>query len=318
MGFLSKLFGTSATPVKMPNGYMDPKKMAKEQRKLNESTLNSNLQYLQQYGAAERQLTEDQRNSDLQFLNNKGADLAGIFGRLAPSYAAMGRQSAAIEADLNGPNPMAAENTFVRQQLYARNPLYDMLQGQAQSELGLGGQLSPEEERAAAQSARSGAAARGMATGSGSLFSEALNRDRLATARQNDRRNFANNVIGTGLQLDAQNNQRLNWLLSSTNQDEQNRLANRSLLLNYSNAQLSPLLGTTYGNRSGVNLNSAAAATSSAPQLNQLTQMWSDQYNAKAAAANSAANNRAALWGSVISAGSKAYKAGGPAPSGAE
>lgn len=65
------------------------------------------------------------------------------------------------------------------------------IQRQATEELALGRSLSPEQERAAQQSARSAFAARGMATGNAASAAEILNRDAMATARQDQRRQFA-------------------------------------------------------------------------------------------------------------------------------
>jgi len=61
----------------------------------------------------------------------------------------------------------------------------------AQDDLALGRSLSPEQERAAIQAARSGASARGMAVGMPTLAAEVLNRDAAASAREASRRQFA-------------------------------------------------------------------------------------------------------------------------------
>ena len=80
--------------------------------------------------------------------------------------------------------------------LASNTGLYDELQGQASSDLALGRMLSPEEERDATQAARVGASQRGMATGPSTLAAEILNRNRMGTAREADRRNFALTVEG--------------------------------------------------------------------------------------------------------------------------
>jgi hypothetical protein len=69
-----------------------------------------------------------------------------------------------------------------------------MLRTQAEQELALGRALSPEEERAAQQSARTAFSARGMAMGAPAASAEILNRDAFANARQNQRREFAGNT----------------------------------------------------------------------------------------------------------------------------
>ena len=61
----------------------------------------------------------------------------------------------------------------------------------AEAELALGRQLSPEEMRNATQSARAAMAARGMATGNAAVGAEILNRDAFAQQRLDQRRQFA-------------------------------------------------------------------------------------------------------------------------------
>ena len=65
------------------------------------------------------------------------------------------------------------------------------LYNQGQAELAMGRSLSPEQMREATQSARQAFAARGMASGNAAAGAELLNRDRLATQRQAERRQFA-------------------------------------------------------------------------------------------------------------------------------
>jgi hypothetical protein len=79
--------------------------------------------------------------------------------------------------------------------------LLGQLESQASNDLALGRSLSAEQERDAIQSARAGAAARGMATGNSAMAAELLNRDRYATQREAERRAFASGVLnqGTGI-----------------------------------------------------------------------------------------------------------------------
>ena len=65
------------------------------------------------------------------------------------------------------------------------------IQRQAQEELMLGRSLSPEQERAAQQSARGAFAARGLGTSAGSSAAEILNRDAMGQQRLDQRRQFA-------------------------------------------------------------------------------------------------------------------------------
>jgi hypothetical protein len=76
----------------------------------------------------------------------------------------------------------------------APNAIEAQLQRDAESELALGRQLSPEQQREASQSARAAFAARGLGTSMGSSAAEILNRDAYGTARQDARRGFAANV----------------------------------------------------------------------------------------------------------------------------
>lgn len=105
------------------------------------------------------------------------------------------RQGLAI-ADMS---PDAASPTSIEQALY----------DQGERELALGRSLSPEQERAAQQSARAAFAARGLGTSMGSAAAEVLNRDAMASARERERQGFAasandqliNNVTGRRMNL---------------------------------------------------------------------------------------------------------------------
>lgn len=72
--------------------------------------------------------------------------------------------------------------------------LGDSLMARAQRGIALGGRLSAEAERDAINSARSGMAARGMATGKSALAAELLNRDRYARQRELEDLQFAGGV----------------------------------------------------------------------------------------------------------------------------
>jgi hypothetical protein len=105
------------------------------------------------------------------------------------------RQGLAI-ADMS---PDAASPTSIEQALY----------DQGERELALGRSLSPEQERAAQQSARAAFSARGLGTSLGSSAAEILNRDAMASARERERQGFAasandqfiNNVTGRRMNL---------------------------------------------------------------------------------------------------------------------
>lgn len=97
----------------------------------------------------------------------------------------------------------AAEQALMREA--TGGGLTGQLQAQAARDLSLGRSLSAEQSRDAIQSARSGAAARGLSTGNSALAAEMLNRDRYATQRENERRAFASGVAqqATGIQQAA-------------------------------------------------------------------------------------------------------------------
>jgi hypothetical protein len=78
-------------------------------------------------------------------------------------------------------DPAAVDPTSIEQALY----------DQGERELALGRSLSPEQERAAQQSARAAFSARGLGTSMGSAAAEVLNRDAMASARERERQGFA-------------------------------------------------------------------------------------------------------------------------------
>jgi hypothetical protein len=78
-------------------------------------------------------------------------------------------------------DPQAADPTSIEQALYDKG----------ESDLALGRSLSPEQERAATQSARASMAARGLGSSMASTAAEILNRDSYATQRERERQGFA-------------------------------------------------------------------------------------------------------------------------------
>jgi hypothetical protein len=187
----------------------------------------------------------------------------------------------------NAYGSLAGQTDLAQNEIANPDPLLTTLRTQASDELALGRTLSEEQIRESQQAARAGFNARGMATGPQSLFTEVLNRDRFGTARQDQRRAFAGQVFGMGLQNDAMNQSRRGFLLSA------------------SNAQLSPVLSAIYGNRSAVSTSAPAAAMAGAPQIAGAQDTWSTMFNANAAQQISSANNNAALLGAGISTASQ-------------
>jgi hypothetical protein len=78
--------------------------------------------------------------------------------------------------------------------------IQQQLLSDAEAQLALGRSLSPEQERAAQQAARSAYSATGLGTSNAAAAAEILNRDAYATQRENERRAFAvdaeNYVLG--------------------------------------------------------------------------------------------------------------------------
>jgi hypothetical protein len=116
----------------------------------------------------------------------------------APEFAARDR----LLGDMQGARGSSAEYTRM-QQAYGKGltaqqtesgALGDRLMSEAMAKMDQGGQLSPEAARDATQAARSGMAARGMATGNAGLGAELLNRDRYAREREFQNLGFAQNV----------------------------------------------------------------------------------------------------------------------------
>ena len=98
-----------------------------------------------------------------------------------------------LASKLNNDYLKTTQDVVSQQLEAARTPtqIEALLQQQALNELALGRSLTPEQQRAAEQSARSAFASRGLGTSAGSAAAEILNRDAYATQRENERRTFA-------------------------------------------------------------------------------------------------------------------------------
>jgi len=80
----------------------------------------------------------------------------------------------------------------------ANRPIQQMLEGQAQSDLALGGQLSADQTRMAQQAARAAAESRGMAGSNGSMLNEVQRQLDMSRQLQNERRGFAASTEAAG------------------------------------------------------------------------------------------------------------------------
>ena len=131
--------------------------------------------------------------------NLKGKDpVAELQKAFRPEFAARDQ----LLKDMQGARESTAEYTRM-QDAYGKGleaqqteagALGDRLMEEAMAKMDQGGQLSPEAARDATQAARSGMAARGMATGNAGLGAELLNRDRYAREREFQNLGFAQNV----------------------------------------------------------------------------------------------------------------------------
>ena len=131
--------------------------------------------------------------------NLKGKDpVAELQKAFRPEFAARDQ----LLKDMQGARESTAEYTRM-QDAYGKGlkaqqteagALGDRLMEEAMAKMDQGGQLSPEAARDATQAARSGMAARGMATGSAGLGAELLNRDRYAREREFQNLGFAQDV----------------------------------------------------------------------------------------------------------------------------
>lgn len=174
-----------------------------------------------------------------------------------------------------GPEALAA--------LKAANPdqaaLIDELSRQAQEELALGAQLDPSLQRLVQQSVREGQSARGFGLGPMDIFEEALSTAEFGQSLRDKRRAMAAGVVG---------------LNQSAYGDPFLQILGRpSRAGNDAGAMVN----------TGLGLGAAAGPRLFNPESAYAADLFNTNYNAKAAANISNANNRAALIGSLIGAG---------------
>ncbi|MEI6033532.1 MAG: hypothetical protein WCS65_04510 [Verrucomicrobiae bacterium] len=161
-----------------------------------ESEMRMMTQYAQAFAAAqaEQQLKTNQGMID-QSLAATGK-IAGTLGDSPYTKSALARLDAA-GTNYDAMAPQAQQMALLGGQAVGDvggTEIERQLESQALSDLAIGRSLSPEQERAAQQSARAGFAARGMATGTPSAVAEILNRDVYAQNRLDSRRAFAGSV----------------------------------------------------------------------------------------------------------------------------
>ena len=140
------------------------------------ATLKSELEMMPEVLAARKQYDPQFTQLNLDSLRQALTGQAGIAGQMAPQIGQMDAQA--------------------QQAGVAADPILALLQGQAVSELGRGGDLTNEERIAANEQVRSGYAGRGMAYSNRSLIDQILNRGEYSQNRLNQRRAFAQSVYG--------------------------------------------------------------------------------------------------------------------------
>lgn len=264
---------------------------------------------------AERQATTDQRGGDVADLRRFGQGLMRALDKAQPGFLS------SLSA-LNSRVATAGDRTGLLGKLNfdalsaGPSAIRNELTSQAQSDLALGGSLSPEEERMAMQAARQGWADRGLMNSNPAVVQEALNRDSLSRQRQAERRGFASAVLNQGMAEDAQNRA---FALNTEGQNQSALNAERQFLAGAAGVNqqaLSPLL-QFLSNRAVVSPAMGAGLMNAAPNsqgqsaglLAQLLNYGQDlnntNFNAAESRANAAANNSAALMGAGINAGTK-------------
>ena len=211
------------------------------------------------------------------------------------------RQGLAI-ADMS---PDAAMPTSIEQALY----------DQGERELALGRSLSPEQERAAQQSARAAFSARGLGTSLGSSAAEILNRDAMASARERERQGFAaaandqfiNNVTGRRMNLA---NMYFAGAGNLINADPYERAVDRGL--NYSGGTQRAQMAQVGSAFDSANQLAGSVASFNANLLDSRYNSWANNNAAmRAAGMQSSAMNNAARMGMIGSAIQGGIQAGG-------
>jgi hypothetical protein len=182
------------------------------------------------------------------------------------------------------------------------NGLYGQLRDQASNDLALGRSLSAEQSRDAIQSSRAASSARGLGLGQSAMAAELLNRDRFATARENERRAFAGNVLGQGTAVQQAANQAyMGRQESNVGRSLQAGLANQSVAANRSlqQAQLQQQANLTTNQNEQQRVLAEAGYAQQAGLSNQSLGFQSAsqdaQFSQAAALANQDASLRAAL-----------------------
>lgn len=157
---------------------------------------------LLQMGREALQLQRESYPQQLELQRQYGPDFAraetaNATARAQAEQAAIGQYGRGFNQTLLGASPEIRQaNDAIGRNLAELGPsaLEQEAQRQALADLRLGGTLSAEDQRAAAQQARAGFAARGLGRGNTAAVAEVLNRQSFSDARRDQRRGYASAV----------------------------------------------------------------------------------------------------------------------------
>jgi len=178
--------------------------------------------------------------------------------------------------------PEDAEPTSIERRLY----------DDTERDLALGRSLSPEQERAAQQSARAAFAARGLGTSMGGSAAEILNRDAMATQREAERRAAASQA----------NNMMMGNVMSRRGMMADNLYAGAGNLLAVDPQNRALGIGLQSSqNQQGMMMNQIGSAFAGANQM--AGNAASFNFNAQESRNNAAMNNWASMRSAQMQAG---------------
>lgn len=225
---------------------------------------------------------------------SRAADISDV-AALGPSATAAFRAA--------NPEATATLAELQRQAMSAGpSELERLLEQQARSEMALGSQMSPEQQRQIEQATRASFAARGMALGKPAAFAEVLNKDQYATQRQGQRQQFAMGVD----QLMQQRQQANRGFLGNVTQLSLGATQDPFLAI-LGRASQAPQVGQAqFG--SGQSLLGAQPNLFN-PQSSYAQDLYNTNYNGQAAYGIGMANRDAALYGAQLGYNGNIYGA---------
>lgn len=277
------------------------------------------LNYYPQFAAAEQQATTNQRATDLaNFQQNSPAWMQAL-SNISPAYGNLGVQAASNQAS----TPLLGDLNY--QALTAgASPLSQGLQNSAMYQLALGGQLDPEQQRLADQSANAAWSSRGLVNSNPAVAADVLSRFNTSNQLQLQRQGFAQSANAQALQELQANRQ----FQTGVQQANESNVGNyRNFLVSASQAQINPILqagmqrtdvspyGMFGGSQQGSSPYGISSIFQTSPQVGSylpgLTNLYGDQLGLLESRANNQNSSYAALGGGLVKLGSSLYSAGG-------